>query len=89
MKLKFRFRIEESDWNYVEEKGLPEDGTWCFVIWKDSNGDYDYHLGGYDEDSNEFYVNFGMGGAVLSADSVIAWVPISEGEDNFLQQTLS
>lgn len=85
MKNKFEFHISESDWKYVEESGLPEEDTWCLVIWKDSNGDFDYHVGGYFEKDNEFYVNFGLGGCVLSADSVVAWVPLFAG-DNFLWQ---
>ena len=28
------FKLALDKWNLVSEKGLPEDGTWCFVAWK-------------------------------------------------------
>ncbi len=84
-RLKYKFEIDESKWNYVEDIGLPEDGQWCFLIWRTHKGDYTYHLGGYNDRENSFYVNFGMGGCVLEADSVIAWVDLFEDQDALLK----
>ena len=81
--MKFKFEIDETRWNYVKEKGLPEDDGFCIVIWK-MGGTYDYHMGSYCEVNHQFYVNFGLGGMVLDADSVVAWAPLFD-EDNYLQ----
>lgn len=42
-------------------------------------------MGGYNARENSFYVNFGMGGCVLEADSVIAWVDLFEDQDALLK----
>lgn len=85
MKKGFVFEIKDSDWNYVEEKGLPEDGAWCFFIWQTGGDEYEYAVGGYHADKNTFYVNFGFGGCVFEAEGVVAWVPMFNGEDKFLK----
>jgi len=37
---KFKFEVGELDWNYVEEKGLPdeEEGMWCILVVDDGRG---------------------------------------------------
>lgn len=77
----FNFEISGKDWNLVAEKGLPKDGEWCFVIYK-TDTSYDYSIGGYSEDEHQFYANFGYGGLVLDADSVIAWALFEQDEAN-------
>lgn len=43
------FKLILDKWNLVSEKGLPEDGTWCFVAWKNCTGEYEWAIGGYQE----------------------------------------
>ncbi|MEG2230835.1 MAG: hypothetical protein RRX92_02300 [Lachnospiraceae bacterium] len=38
-------------WHYVLESGLPEDGTWCFVI-SSVNRDIDLFVGGYNKNNH-------------------------------------
>lgn len=67
------FSLSVDKWNLVSEKGLPEDGEWCFLVWKTAKGELDWSVGGYNENKQSFYVNFGLGGLVLDAEDVIAW----------------
>jgi len=83
--MKIRFEIDETKWNFVSEKGMPEDGEWCFVVWKADDGEYDYHIGGYNEQENTFYMNFGLEGCVLEADNVVAWTSLFEEDQNYLK----
>jgi len=49
-------------------------------------GGYDYEFGGYRALANTFYVNFGYGGLVIEADSVVAWAPLfAEETKGFLK----
>ena len=75
--MKFNFNIPEEKWNLVSKVGYPEDGEWCFLIYK-GRTDYCYSVGGYDERKSNFYVNFGLGGAVLDEADVIAWALFEE-----------
>ena len=61
-------------------KGLPEDGTWCFVAWKNCTGEYEWAIGGYQEAEHQFYVNFGMGGMVLEEEEAVAWAELFKDE---------
>lgn len=79
------FNLSVDKWNLVSEKGLPEDGEWCFLVWKTHDGELDWSVGGYNESENEFYVNFGMGGLVLGAEDVIAWA-VFFGDETFTVQ---
>ncbi len=79
------FNLSVDKWNLVSEKGLPEDGEWCFLVWKHDDGELDWSVGGYSESENEFYVNFGMGGLVLSAEDVVAWA-VFFGDETFTVQ---
>ena len=82
---RFEFRVTESDWIYVKEKGLPDDGDWCLLVCDyRKNGSYTYEMGGYNESSHSFYSNFGFGGMVIDDEAVVAWVKIFAG-DNFLK----
>ncbi len=74
------FKLSIDKWNLVSEKGLPEDGTWCFVVWKTHDGKYDWTVGGYDEKEKKFYANFGLGGMVMKEEHVVAWAVFGEDE---------
>lgn len=76
------FNLSVDKWNLVSEKGLPEDGEWCFLVSKTENGEWDWSVGGYNESEKSFYVNFGPGGLVLEAEDVIAWAVIY-GDETF------
>ena len=68
-------------WHWVETDGLPEEEyIWCILMWKCHDGTLDMHVGSYFEEKKEFYVNFGLGGAVLDADSVIGWADFADCE---------
>lgn len=79
------FNLSVDKWNLVSEKGLPEDGEWCFLVWKTENGELDWSVGGYDEGEQSFYVNFGLGGLILEAKDVIAWA-VFFGDETFTVQ---
>lgn len=34
-----KFNLSVDKWNPVSEKGLPEDGEWCFLVWKTEDGE--------------------------------------------------
>jgi len=70
--MKINLNVPEENWNLVSEVGYPEDGEWCFVIYK-VNDEYSFSVGGYSEREEQFYVNFGWGGSVLDEQSVHAW----------------
>ena len=74
------FKLILDKWNLVSEKGLPEDGTWCFVAWKNCTGEYEWAIGGYQEAEHQFYVNFGMGGMVLEEEEAVAWAELFKDE---------
>lgn len=74
------FKLSIDKWNLVSEDGLPEDGEFCFLIWKSGDGEYDWGVGGYNESENEFYVNFGYGGLVFEAKDIVAWAILGEDE---------
>ena len=84
--MKFEFKIDETKWNYVKDKGFPEDDEWGMVIYE-TDEEYDYHIGSYSEEEKIFYVDFGYGGSSVDADSVVAWVPLFEGDDGYLNIT--
>lgn len=72
-----KFKI--NNWHWVEEEGYPEDEfDWCLLMWKTKDGSLDLFVGSYNEKEEEFYVNFGFGGAILERESVIGWVPFEE-----------
>ena len=79
------FNLSVDKWNLVSEKGLPEDGEWCFLVWKSENGELDWSIGGYNESEKNFYANFGLGGLVLEAKDVIAWA-VCFGDETFTVQ---
>ena len=84
---KFEFKIPESAWNYVAEKGLPEEDDWCFLICDyRKDGNYSYEIGGYNKEKKSFYVNFGLGGLVITEEVVVAWVKLFD-EDDYLKVT--
>ena len=70
-------KLEITQWHRVEEEGLPEDGTICFLITEPDGSDWS--IGGYDEDNHAFYADFGMGGMVTPEESVYAWADITDG----------
>lgn len=78
-------KLSVDNWNYVEEKGLPKDGTWCFLVWRSSDGELNWSAGGYNEKEKEFYISFGYGGLVLEAEKVVAWA-VFFGDETFTAQ---
>jgi hypothetical protein len=72
------FKLNVDNWNIVSEKGLPTDGEFCFLVWKSSDGEYNWSVGGYNKNEKEFYVDFGLGGLVLEEKNVIAWAEFFE-----------
>lgn len=80
-----KFNLSVDKWNQVSEKGLPEDGEWCFLVWKTEDGELQWSIGGYNESEENFYVDFGMGGMVLDAKDVIAWA-VCFGDETFTVQ---
>lgn len=79
------FKLSVEKWNLVSEKGLPEDSTWCFLVWQSDDGEYNWSMGGYNADEKFFYVNFGLGGLVLEAEHVVAWAVLF-GDEVFTVQ---
>ena len=43
------FNLSVQKWHLVSEKGLPKDGTWCFLVWKSAKDEYEWTIGGYNE----------------------------------------
>ncbi len=39
MYMRINFNLSVDKWNPVSEKGLPEDGEWCFLVWKTEDGE--------------------------------------------------
>ncbi len=77
-------KFEITDWNLIADKGLPNEEEMCYIlVVKKAKGGYGYEFGGYKEESQSFYVNWGLGGCVIEADSVVAWAPLFTGK-NFL-----
>ena len=56
------FNLSVQKWHLVSEKGLPKDGTWCFLVWKSAKDEYEWTVGGYNEAEKYFYANLGLGG---------------------------
>lgn len=78
-------KFEITEWNLVADKGFPtgDEAMSCILVVKNVKGGYGYEFGGYKEESQSFYVNWGLGGGVIEADSVVAWAPLFTGK-NFL-----
>ena len=69
------FNLNISNWNMVEEFGMPEDGDFCFVVYKTKTNIefYSWSIGGYNQENKEFYCNLGLGGMIIEAEHVVAW----------------
>lgn len=67
-----KFNLSMKKWNITSEKGLPEDGAWCFLLFK-SRDSFSWTIGSYFEDKGHFWANMGFGGMVLEAEDVYAW----------------
>lgn len=79
--INFKLVVDERQWNVVSEKGYPEEYSWCFLILKtEAEGEYDYFVGGYIPDRKCFWVNFGLGGAVVDDNEVFAWAPFENAK---------
>ena len=46
--------------------------------------EYDWFVGGYNEEHKQFWVNFGYGGAVVDEADVIAWAEFEN--DKYLRR---
>lgn len=79
--MKFNLTVPKESWNLVSEVGYPEDAEWCFLIYK-VRDKYSFSVGGYSVYEEQFYVNFGLGGAVLDEQDVYAWALFCD--DNYL-----
>ena len=51
------FNLSVQKWHLVSGKGLPKDGTWCFLVWKSAKDEYEWTIGGYNEAEKYFYAN--------------------------------
>lgn len=76
-------KFEITEWNLVADKGFPmgDEAMSCILVVKNLKGTYDYEFGGYNERFHSFYNNFGFGGCVIEADSVVAWAPLFTGKN--------
>ncbi len=78
-KEKDKMKLEVTQWHRVEEEGLPEDYTICFFT-TESDGE-DWMIGSYHEDDACFFVDFGLGGGLVThADDVYAWADIMDAQ---------
>ena len=74
------------DFNVVSEVGYPEDGDFCWLIWADDEGDYNFSFGGYFQEKHEFYGNCGLGGMVLDDKYVVAWKLMGEEQVSVIRE---
>ena len=87
------FNLSVQKWHLVSEKGLPKDGTWCFLVWKSAKDgtwcflvwksakdEYEWTIGGYNEAEKYFYANLGLGGMSVDVDEVVAWAELFKDE---------
>ena len=74
------FNLSVQKWHLVSGKGLPKDGTWCFLVWKSAKDEYERTIGGYNEAEKYFYANLGLGGMIVDADEVVAWAELFKDE---------
>ena len=66
-------------WHWVAEEGFPEDECeWCLLMYRGHDGEDEVLVGSYYEEKNEFYVNFGLGGLVMDAESVVGWASLED-----------
>lgn len=75
-------QIETASFNRIKEqqRGLPKDGTWCFLVWKSAKDEYEWTIGGYNETEKYFYANLGLGGMIVDTDEVVAWAELFKDE---------
>ena len=66
-------RLVFDEWRTPEADGWPPDNEWCLVIWGENHEPPNVFVGGYSEENKNFYANFGLGGAVLDREHVMAW----------------
>ena len=71
-------KLVYDDWKTPEADGWPPDWEWCMVMWLDHNNQPEVFVGSYNEDKKAFYANFGLGGAVLDLEDVVAWMPLHD-----------
>lgn len=71
------FKVSFEGFTMISEK-MPEEITACILIWKNHRGEYTISFGGYDEDTKQFYVDYGFGGMVLELENVIAWKDLED-----------
>ena len=74
------FNLSVQKWHLVSEKGLPKDGTWCFLVWKSAKDEYEWTIGGYNDAEKYFYANLGSGGMIVDTDEVVAWAELFKDE---------
>ncbi|RHB42107.1 hypothetical protein DW886_16260 [Enterocloster aldenensis] len=67
------FILNISNWHLKDVVGLPEDGSYCFIIFGNTSKGYKWSVGGYSISEKLFYCNLGLGGMVVSENDVVAW----------------
>ncbi len=72
--------IRVDKWHKVSEEGYPKDGDICFIATGSGDETDSWLIGGYNEDENAFYVDFGLGGMVTDVGDVTAWAHIEDAE---------
>ena len=67
------------DWKYPQKDGWPKDDECDICIFECE--DNKVFVGGYNTSyENEFYVNWGLGGAVYGTDNIIRWALLSSAK---------
>lgn len=65
-------------WHDVKTEGLPtKEWEWCFFYYL-IKGEPSWSVGAYFPEKEHFYVNFGLGGAIVDAKNVVAWAYFDE-----------
>lgn len=81
MEMEGYMEIRVRKWHSVSDEGYPEDGDVCFIATKtDGDAPDGWLIGGYNEDENVFYADFGLGGMVTDAEDVIFWAHMEDTE---------
>lgn len=81
MEMEDYMEIRVRKWHSVSDEGYPEDGDICFIVTKtDGDAPDCWLVGGYNEDENAFYADFGLGGMVADAEDVTSWALMEDAE---------
>lgn len=77
-KISLGIYVKPKDWKIVNEVGLPDDGTICFVLFGEDLENLSWTISLYDKSNHNFYVNYGYGGMVLEEEHAYAWCEVTD-----------